>query len=107
MKVEVGILHWEEVDLLEALDKNLILWDYEIIGGYCAETYYPAESDDVFMEISQELNNSWDGSIDTHPIAWLECSSYDEEFSTKQGVLKYIKENVHRVIDISNTGGYW
>lgn len=107
MKVEVGIVHLEEVDLLEALDKNLILWDYEIIGGYCAETYYPAESDDVFMEISQELNNSWDGSIDTHPIAWLECSSYDDEFSTKQGVLKYIKENIHRVIDINKTGGYW
>lgn len=106
MKVEVGIIRWEEVDLLEALDKNLVLWNYEIIGGHFAETYYPAESDDVFIEVSQEIM-SWDGSIHIHPIAWIECSSYDEEFSTKQGVLKYIKENIHRVIDINKTGGYW
>lgn len=107
MKVEVGIVRWEEVDLIEALEKHLICWDYDIVASHNAERYYPAEKDDIFIEIYQETTNTWDGSVDSHPIAWLECSSYDEEFSTKKGILKYIKENIDRVIDISKTGGYW
>lgn len=107
MKVEVGILRWEEMDLIEAIDNNLICWDYDIVASYDAERYYPAEKDDIFIEIYQETTNTWDGSVDSHPIAWLECSSYEGEFSTKKSILQYIKENIDRVIDISKTGGYW
>lgn len=114
MKVTVAILGWEEVDLIEALNTCRINWDYEIVTGVWAETYYPAERDDVFLEISQENLNRYDGSIDQHRLVWLECSSllssgdYNIQNSpSRKTILQYLKDNIDRVINIDEAGDYW
>lgn len=113
MKVEVAVVRWEEVDLVEALENHKIAWDYDVITGSFAESYYPAERDDVFLEINQELVNTWDGSTDTYQIAWLECASLMPVLNSLHGreakcaVLQYIKDNIERVIDTDKTGGHW
>lgn len=114
MKVTVAMISWEEVDLIGALNSHHFFWDYEIITGVYGETYFPAERDDIFLEISQETLNRYDGSIDQHRLVWLECSSLlsSGNFNLQNNpsrdvVLKYIKDNIDRVIDIDETGGDW
>lgn len=113
MKVEVAVVRWEEVDLVEAMEFHRIAWNYDIITGNFAEHYYPAESDDVILEINQELVNTWDGSNDSYRIAWLECASLLPVLEglhgsdIKRAVVQYVKDNIERVIDTNKTGGYW
>lgn len=113
MKVEVAVVRWEELDLVEALERRHIAWDYDIITGSFAEQYYPAESDDVILEINQDLVNTWDGSNDSYRIAWLECADLIpvldklHRSERKLAVLDYIKRNIDRVIDADKTGGHW
>lgn len=113
MKVEVAVLEYKEVDLIEALSTHLIAWDYDLVSGTWAERYYPGEIDDEFLEISQELINKYDGSAEYHRLCWVECSDFTAQLkdmpgtTAKRAVLQYLKDNIHRAIDIEKTGGYW
>jgi hypothetical protein len=113
MKVEVAVVRWEEIDLVDALANHRIAWDYDVVTGGFAEQYYPAEADDVFLEITQDLINTWDGGNDSHRIAWLECASLMPSLVGVRGsaanrlVVEYIRDNIDRVIDTDKTGGHW
>ncbi|HBT8980355.1 TPA: hypothetical protein MCM29_005094 [Klebsiella pneumoniae] len=114
MKVTVAKIGWEEVDLIDALENFKIAWDYDIITGVWGETYYPAEEDDIFLEINQEILNRFDGSIEQYRLIWLECSSllslegFDlQKHHSRKIILQYLKDNIHRAINTDKVGDYW
>lgn len=112
-KIEVAVVRWEEVDIVQAMINHQIAWDYDIITGNMAEAYYPAEKDDVFLELTQECVNAYDGSNDTYRFLWLECADLMPVIDglrgseRKRAVLEYVKANIDRAIDTDETGGYW
>jgi len=104
MEVEIAVTQYIKVSVLEALERGRISWDYNVVSGIWAERYYLAERDDVFLEVSQEILCS-DGSLHNHTLFYLECSDVSAG-NNKDIVLKYILENVDRIIPYEEVCDY-
>jgi len=104
MEVEIAVTHYIKVSVLEALERGRISWDYNVVSGIWAERYYLAERDDVFLEVSQEILCS-DGSLHNQTLFYLECSDVSAG-NNKDIVLKYILQNVDRIIPYEEVCDY-
>lgn len=108
MKVTIQVLEDREVDIIEALEKDLFTPHFYFIQRGRTKGVFLGEEDDSILVISQEL-------VDSSPdLVVLECGNLERlcfsqrrTKTQKNVILEYLRANREKIIKITDLPGYY